>query len=227
MVISNVLLRVMRIVHGSSCGTAFTVEHNNEQFIVTAKHLFRKEGFPLSSTISLLIGKDYKVFDVDVKYPAEQTVDIAVLKHKDKKYLTPAYDVVYSMTGVAMGQDVFFIGFPYDYDNILKLFPGENMPVPFIKKACMSAVLNDAAGTIILDGINNPGFSGSPVCYNDVFSKNTMMKILGVVSGYRNDIQPLYDQFGNQLNYYAKGNSGLIIVGDIKHAISIIENWSN
>ena len=226
MVQAEIFCRVIRILHGNCSGTAFTIESHGQQFLVTAKHLFEGAGFPASTTINALIETEYKPFDVDVRYPKEPKADIAVMKLKTAQFLTPVYENVNSTEGLVYGQDVFFVGFPYEYDSILGMFPGGKMPIPFVKKACMSAILQDGAGTILLDGINNPGFSGSPVCYKKIGSREKTMRILGVVSGYRFNAQPLFDQHGNQTNFFVKENTGIIIVSDIKHAIEIADNWT-
>ncbi len=225
MVQAEVFCRVMRIQHENSLGTAFTIESHGKQFIVTAKHLFESNGFPSSSAISLLIGTSYQTFDVDIRYPAEQKADIAVMRLKKERLLTPVYDNINSSDGLIYGQDVYFVGFPYQYDSILGMFPGGNMPIPFVKKACLSAILKDGAGTILLDGHNNPGFSGGPVCYKTIGSAEKTMRILGVVSGYRFDSQPLFDNSGNQTSFFVRENTGIIIVSDIKHAVQIADNW--
>ena len=225
MVQAEIFCRVMRILHENSLGTAFTIESHGEQYVVTAKHLFESNGFPSSTIIKLYFGNNYVPIEVDVRYPSEPKADIAVMKLKKAQLLTPVYDNINSSDGLIYGQDVFFIGFPYEYDRILGMFPGGNMPIPFVKKACLSAILKDGAGTILLDGHNNPGFSGGPVCYKTVGSTEKSMRILGVISGYRFDSQPLFDKSGNQTDFFVKENTGIIIVSDIKHAVQIAENW--
>ena len=225
MVQAEILRRVLRIIHENSAGTTFTIESHNEQFLVTAKHLFEQASLPSSATIELLIGKDYQPFDVDIRYPAEPVVDIAVMRLKKKQLLTPIYPNVNSIVGLTYGQDVYFVGFPFDYDNILGILPSGDAPIPFIKKACVSAILNDKEGTILLDGINNPGFSGGPVCFKKINAADNTMSILGVVSGYRHDKKPLYVPSGIQTDFYIKENTGLIIVNDIKYANQIANSW--
>lgn len=222
---AEIFCRVIRIEYGNSRATCFTIESHGEQFLVTAKHLFKNTGFPDSGCIKLLIGADYQSFDVDIRYPAEPNIDIAVMKLKYPKLLTPVYANENTTEGLVFGQTVYFVGFPFEYDSILGMFPGGGMPVPFVKNACISAILNDSAGTILLDGVNNPGFSGGPVCYKRIGSNDKTMRILGVVSGYRFNMQPLYDQNGNKTSFYIKENTGIIIVSDIKHANRIAENW--
>lgn len=225
MVQSEIYNRVFRICFGNGAGTAFTMEHQGEQFLVTAKHLFKNAGFPSSASIRLVIGKDYQSYEVDIRYPANPNVDIAVMKLKTKSFLTPVYQNSYSTEGLVYGQDVYFVGFPYEYDTILGLIPGGNAPIPFVKKACVSAILQNGMGTILLDGINNPGFSGSPVCFKKIGSTEKTMSILGVISSYRFDKQPIYDQNGTQTSFYVKENTGIIVVTDIKYAIQIAEEW--
>lgn len=226
MVQAEIYCRVIRIQHGNSLGTAFTTESHGQQFLVTAKHLFKKSGFPASSTINLLIGAGQQSFDVDIRYPGEPTIDIVVIKPKILQLLTSTYDNANTTEGLVFGQDVYFVGFPFEYDSILGHFPGSTMPIPFVKKACVSAILNDGKGTILLDGINNPGFSGGPVCYRRIGSNDKTMSILGVVSGYRFNTQPLFDQNGNKTNNYIKENTGIIVVNDIKHAVQIAKIWT-
>lgn len=226
MVQAEIYCRVIRIQYGDSLGTAFTMESHGRQFLVTAKHLFEESGFPASSSINLLIGTGYQSFDVEIRYPGESTIDIAVIKLKMHQLLTPIYDNANSTEGLVFGQDVYFVGFPFEYDSILGHFPGSPMPIPFVKKACVSAILNDGKGTILLDGINNPGFSGGPVCYKKIGSNDKTMIILGVVSGYRFNMQPLFDQKGNATDFYVKENTGIIVVNDIKHAVQIADSWT-
>ena len=226
MVQAEIICRVIRVRIANNLGTAFSIESHGVQFLVTAKHLFQAVGYPVSTTVSFLIGAEYKPFYVDVRYPSEQMVDIAVMKPKTSQYLTPSYENINSSEGLVYGQDVYFVGFPFEYDSILGMLPGTEMPVPFVKKACLSAFLNDGLGTILLDGINNPGFSGSPVCYKKIGRNEHSMRILGVVSSYRNHMLPLFDKNGRKLDYYVKENTGIIFVSDIRHAVEIADNWN-
>ena len=225
MVQMEIIRRVIRINFSNSLGTCFTIESHGEQFLVTAKHLFENAGYPDFASIQLLLGASYQTFEVYIRYPAEQQVDIAVMKFKNAQFLTPVYPNVNSTEGLVLGQDVFFVGFPYEYDRILGMCPNGNTLIPLVKKACMSAMLQDGKGTLLLDGINNPGFSGSPVCFKRIGSQSITMSIFGVVSSYRFFILSLFDRAGKQTNYFVKENTGIIIVSDIKHAIQIADSW--
>ena len=226
MVQSEVLCRVVRIKYENYAGTAFTIENKGIQYLITAKHLFKNAGYPSSAVIEILIKREYLSIDVDIRYPENPKIDIAVMKFKHYQFVTPIYGNNNSTDGLIMGQDVYFIGFPYEYDDFLETFPESDFPIPFIKKACLSAFLKDETNTIILDGINNPGFSGAPVCFKKINSNDKSMSIIGVVSGYRNEIKPIINNNFNQIPFFVQENSGLIIVYDIKYAYQITENWN-
>lgn len=224
MVQAEVLQRVLRIRHGNSAGTAFTIECNKTQFIVTAKHIFEDSAYPVSTNIDLLIDGNYQTFCVDIRYPADQDIDIAVMKTNPLTFVTPVYPNKNSSAGCIFGQDVYFLGFPFNYEELLSHFPNSNAPTPFIKKACFSG----AQGTyqFFLDGINNRGFSGGPVCFKS--QGDQTFSIAGVISGYRYDKIPVYDKNTDKpLPQYVEENTGIIIVFDICSAVDIAEKWDD
>ena len=214
--------RTLRISFGTKAGTAFTMEKNNVQYIVTAKHLFKDSNYPSSARIGVYENKQYVFYDVDIKYPANPDVDIAVLKTTPYVQLTPIYPTTFSSADIAIGQDVYFLGFPYDYDNLLCNMPGDKYPIAFIKKACLSSYIQ-TQGIFLLDGLNNPGFSGGPVCFKKGGS-NTY-NIAGVIASYRYEEQPVFDANGNKLDMCVKTNTGIVNVFDIKFAVEIATNW--
>ena len=220
----SMIKRVIRICVGNSKGTAFTMTRGGTRFLVTAKHLFKDENYPNSTVIGLLIDKQYKSFHVDVRYPIEIDADVAVIL-LDSGHSTAPNDVVdFSVDGVLFGQDVYFMGFPFEYEYILKDIPDEKIPVPFVKKACLSALLNDNAISIILDGNNNPGFSGGPAFFEN---KSTgKISICGVISGYRYNKLSVCDELEEEQNLFVKENTGLILVTDIKYAVNIADQWA-
>ena len=90
--------------------------------------------------------------------------------------------------------------------------------MPFVRKAIVAAMDRN---TLILDGHNNPGFSGGPVCF---FRPNERdVRIAGVVSGYQAVSEPVYDQAGSPTSFSYMYNTGLVVVHDIRHAIDVIK----
>jgi len=79
-----------------------------------------------------------------------------------------------------------FLGFPYGLRSSIK---GANGPYPLaiIKRGTISGSVpldpSKKANEILLDGYNNPGFSGGPIVYRDLNQSSVVMNVIGVVSG--------------------------------------------
>jgi len=119
------------------------------------------------------------------------------------------------MEGLIYGQDVFFLGFPYDLLGRI-ILGSEGYPLPFVKKATVS--LFDSR-VIYLDGHNNSGFSGGPVVFPQT-GKNEY-RVAGVVSGYVERPEPVFDgEHKTPLVY--QYNTGIIVAHNIKAALDLI-----
>jgi S1-C subfamily serine protease len=181
---SNVFRRVLMIrpAGSDSFGTAFTLEVDGRQYLITAKHVI--EGLKAEGTVELRQGETWSPVHVTV-FRCDDPIDIAVLV--PPKQLTVTYELEPTMKRIVYGQDVYFAGFPYG------LFTsGQNvnagLPLAFIKKAVISATTSDRGAVVMfLDGHNNPGFSGSPIVYRDLGQNRITFKLAGVVSGFRFD----------------------------------------
>lgn len=187
MVKSGVVNRVFRI-RNKECdcvGSSFTLEFKDEQFLITAKHLFQHNGFKIKQKIELLLDEGYTEKTVEVYYHPVDTVDIAVMRLDPKENISRIYKTPFSSDSLVFSQDMYFLGFPYDYDQRVMPLPNRKMPMPFVKKGCLSGLGKDSQGIswLYLDGINNPGFSGGPACANIVGTST--MGICGVVCSYR------------------------------------------
>lgn len=77
-------------------------------------------------------------------------------------------------------QDAYILGFPYLQATTLEA--GSPRRLPIVKKCIIAGVVSqeDGARRILIDTIANPGFSGGPLVYLDVFNGNTW-KVAGVV----------------------------------------------
>lgn len=219
MVQSEIVNRVFRIKYMGYAGTCFTLEHNGSQFIVTAKHLFQYANYPSTADVEILDNKAYHTYNVEVHYPEDSYCDIAVMKIKSDILLSPQFGNKNTTEAMIYGQDVYFLGFPFDLDSDLGLIPNTSIPMPFVKKACLSGFMGDK---ILLDGHNNPGFSGGPVCYKP--SNSITMNVAGVISGYRYAKNNVISN-NAETNDYVKENTGIIYAYDIKCAINVIQEW--
>ncbi len=107
-VTSNILLRVFLIKSGAEGGTAFTIERNQKQYLITAKHIVA--GLPKSSAkVQVSQDGNWRDLSFDVIECENPAVDIAVLRIP--KSLSITYPIEPSFTGISLGQEVYFLGY--------------------------------------------------------------------------------------------------------------------
>ena len=233
MIIKNIAKRVLMIRIGIDEGTAFTLENNSCQYIITAKHLFEKVGYSKDFIVELNDGGDTWTAHHAKIYYHDLDVDVAVIMLKDGNDITKKYDVTICEEGVDFGTDLYFLGFPFGYR--MGFLDGINeRPIPLLKKGILSGeIIEEGKRVHFIDGHNNPGFSGGPVYY----LKGTEVYIMGVVSGYRDHLSVLYEaiiepklgqvQFQELLRYYVKENSGIVRFFNIYYVTEIFEKINN
>jgi hypothetical protein len=78
-VLSNALVRVFYIKVGQQTGTAFTIEQNGRQYLVTAKHVVSSLP-PKGAHIQIFQMADWHDLTVNILYCKSKDVDIAVLE---------------------------------------------------------------------------------------------------------------------------------------------------
>ena len=123
MVTSDILCRTFRIKYGNGLATAFTIENESIQYIVTAKHLFDNVQCGDIVSIGILNSRHYFSVNVVVWFHQNTTIDCAVLKTAPYIEVTGKFPNENTLDGITLGQDVFFLGYPYNYDEILSSFP--------------------------------------------------------------------------------------------------------
>ncbi len=117
--------------------------------------------------------------------------------------------------GLIYGQEVYFLGFPYGIVG-KHIFAPSGYPLPLVKRATVS--LFD--GTMyLLDGHNNPGFSGGPVVWKAPGTER--FKVAAVISGYRYVDEPVYDVAGTAPFKY-RYNTGIIVSHGVEAALDLI-----
>ena len=195
------LLRsVFHIRCGEASGTAFTLNYNNWQYLVTARHVIENIS---GSTIEIFHDGKWKGLEIDVIGEGADEIDIAVLS--SPLAIGPQDPVVpESSTGMTIGQQVYFLGFP------LGMRGGSpyEFPYPLVKSGVLSGV-DSWHGTNLLyvDGHAHRGFSGGPlICYQN---QSPDIQIAGVVTSFRIDPDSV--------------NSGIGIAVDIRHVIGLIQ----
>lgn len=159
MITSNVIHRVFRIRQGGREATSFTLDVDGRQYIVTARHAV--ETLQDSGVIDIFAHGVWNSSPVRLvgHAPGERDISVLAVDHQ----LTPArLTMEPTSKGVIYGQDVFFLGFPYGLLGKF-LLTEHGPPLPLVKKAAVSLFQSDEV--FLLDGHNNPGFSGGPVVF--------------------------------------------------------------
>lgn len=182
-VTSNALRRVLLIRTDGQEGTAFTIEVDGRQYMVTAKHVIASVQDGAETTISVLRKDGFRPLKVRV-FKCDAPVDIAVLIPPAQ--ITVNYKLDPTSKGMMDGQDAYFVGFPYGESMAITY---ENMPDVFalVKHATVAGFKSHPekrTQLIELDGYNNPGFSGSPVVFHDQSDPPFTYKVAGVVSSF-------------------------------------------
>ena len=209
-VTTNVLLRVFPLRIGSEGGTAFTIEIDQKQYIVTAKHILVGD-MPPEIDIQL---DEWITVPVDLVGMGSDEQDVLVLATDRKISEVFAFDE--GTEGLMLGQEVRFLGY----------FPRvQTSPLPGYKKRgaplVMSGIVSgfhfeaDAGGSpsLWIDGHNNRGFSGGPVVFQPAQApsrKECRWKIAGVISGYVNAPVEVRTISGKNTTAVAISNAGLL-----------------
>lgn len=212
MITANFIHRTFRIKCGESVGTGFTVDVDGKQYLVTARHVvrnfFEASGLEVfgngvwTKVQASLVGHGPNAVDVSVLAPA-------VILSASGLPVKAASD------GLGYGQDAYFLGFPYGV--LSQVIVGDaGRPLPLVKKATVSAFAGDMC---LLDGHNNPGFSGGPVVFG--CGGTTPDSIAAVISGYRFAPEPVFLNGAKTLLTYQQ-NTGIIYSFRIEAALNLI-----
>ena len=214
---TNILQRTFRIRYGAATGTCFTVDVDGKQYVLTARHIVSSMAGP--DMVHIQHENTWKSLDVELVGHGQEDIDVTVLAPPIQ--LSPTYPLPTGIAGIVLSQDVYFLGFPYDLANDGGAL-NRNFPIPLVKKGILSAFQVDGAKTLLLDGHNNPGFSGGPVVCQIVNDRSNELTAIGIVSGYHNEPKPIYvDQSETPFTYY--DNTGIVVATSIDHALDLIQ----
>jgi hypothetical protein len=205
-VTKDVLDRVLFISYGNHAGSAFTIEINEQQYIITARHNVEN----IREEDNIFIYHDFCWKDLKVKTISFDDPKFDVIVLVPDFQITPKTDIKFTMDNLIIGQDIYFLGFPFG----LKTELGElnsNFPIPFVKKGICSAIdfTDKEFKKIWIDGLSNPGFSGGPIIFKDCSSGN--FKIAGLLQGHLTEKVDIYSSNNINTNDFVKINSGIIL----------------
>jgi len=202
----GVLNRILFIRYGNHTGSAFTIEINEQQYIITARHIVEN----IREEDNIFIYYDLGWNDLKVKTISFDDPKFDVIVLVPDFQITPKTDIKFTMDGLCIGQDIYFLGFPFG----LKTEVGElnsNFPLPFVKKGTCSAIdsTDKEFKKIWIDGFSNPGFSGGPIVFKDYSSGN--FKIAGLLKGHLSEKVDIYSNNNIDTNDFVEINSGIIL----------------
>lgn len=227
MITVNPILRTFALGIGSDeiLGTSFTIDLEGRQYLVTARHVI--DGLPFDgqgrAEVRLKYADGWRREQVRLVGKGGSDLDVAVLA--PSRLLTASkYTLLPTSEGVAMGQDCYFLGFPFGISfNLPNMGP---LPHPFIKKATLSMIEQGRTSEprrVFLDGINNPGFSGGPIVFNPHNNRgNPEYRVLGLISGYRAAPAQVHGVHGPSPSDYIRENTGIIIGFLVTHVKDFI-----
>jgi len=210
-VTANAWERVVRIEIGARLGTGFTIDVNGDQFLITAKHVADGEGDLKVFVRGNLVSPAMDRLDVPVS-----AADVAVFRLRGP--ITPKLPLEPTMEGMVYGQDAYFLGFPFG----LTFDVGIIESFPLVKRATISATNRHMKGrtVLLLDGWNNPGFSGGPLIFRRTAGEP--FRVAGVVSAYRTQTTPILVGGQELAGWELLANSGIIVAEEITRVLEAI-----
>lgn len=215
LVTNNILCRTF-MIRGADWGTAFTLDIDGVEYLVTARHLLRDdpESLEVFHAVRLL-----EPLAVELVGQGGGEVDIAVFRTRTRM-TKPGLPVTPTIKGLAFGQDVHFLGFPYkNWTDVGTLFDG--WPLPWIKKGTVASYKLSDPQVIHLDAINNEGFSGGPVFFYPPASPRAGC-VAGVVSKYLTGEEPVLDGQGTPTGMTVPYNTGFLVAYGIQHVLDLV-----
>lgn len=221
-----IINHVYRIYLGGTMeGTGFFVNIDNQDYIVTAEHIFPDDVHHGSEAVCTLM---YDGYPEDFKGTAlfasnREEIDIGILRlHSDSiPYNAFQIDTSYNFS---LGQDAFILGYPWKLGIKEKGYMDRNS-IPFLSKGVISSwSTNDSCKVIYLDLVTNGGNSGGPAFVFDDRARKRP-RLIGVV--FENELKISHVVPVTEERHYIKENSGISKVISSKHILEIINRSVN
>lgn len=216
MITANILSRTL-FIRAAEYGSAVVITLNGIEFVVTAKHLLPSDTTTLIKIRSNGTWFDYRTKEIG-RAPGE--VDIAVLQI-DERLVDDDLSAEADMGGLVLGQDVFFVGFPYKLEGPSGFVQGRR-PLGYVKKGTVSVLDSHDHPALVIDAINNEGFSGGPIVFAEIGRPANELKIAAIVSKYRTEQECVIDADGRETGETIQYNTGFLYAYNIRYALDLI-----
>ena len=225
MITRDIIQRTFHVRHGTASGTAFVIDRDDRQYLITARHVV--PDIAPRSAIEIFHDRQWKTIQIEVVGAGAGQADVAVLACPLR--LVPPHVLEASSAGLMYGQQVYFLGFPFGWDSGAENLNRE-FPIPFVKAGIVSAMSFGEASLIYIDAHGNQGFSGGPVVYELHGTSETALRVAGIVAEAPTPLlRPVVDSLGRPLTadeepiaYFAE-NQGIVVAISIRHATDLID----
>lgn len=115
--LTDILFQVFEIRHGNITGSSFVVKYKSKPYLITARHVV--EGLPLNNAeVEIFRDGFWDNVRVRILLPKNPEVDIAVLQIPVDS-MPNALDVTPESKDVIMGQQLYFLGFPFELHSLV------------------------------------------------------------------------------------------------------------
>lgn len=207
-------------------GTAFLYQKDGLTFFITAQHVLGRAS--AGGYIYIKKPSGWSKFELNGVTIHPEGQDAATFGLLD-------FDITISHSfshpadePLALGQELKFIGFPHGLENTASSPSG--FSTPLVRTAFFSGLIIDPSTDkklLLLDGLNNPGYSGGPVWAPG--STTDKPSLLGLISGYRIEdrgksrVYELSEQGERPTdNLFVKLNSGIIHAIDYADLMKLV-----
>ena len=226
MITANAIQRTFQIRQGNSTGTAFAIDRDDRQYLITARHVVKS--FASGGCLGVFHDRQWKNVTAKVIGIGSNEIDVAVFACDVR--LAPPHALEASNAGLIYGQTVYFLGFPFGWDSGMDSL-NRDFPVPFAKAGVVSAMITGDSSRIYIDAHGNKGFSGGPVVFVPNGRRPDEIRVAAVVANapkpllepvVRKSGDPLIGHDGKPIAYFPE-NQGFVVAYDISHATDLID----
>jgi hypothetical protein len=215
------LHRVFHVRSGAQRGTAFALDIDGRQYLVSALHVI-EQALEVAS-LDVYGNGAWTALAVSV-VGMDFANDIAVVSAQERLVPTGLDIIVNSTERWATGQQAFFLGFPLGIQGYLAA-PG--YPIPVAMRGIVSLFVPGEYQSVFISAKVSPGFSGAPVYYCPQESDRAVL--MAIVTGsvaYEAPVWPLNNEGNADRNGKKIGivdvDSGICRCHYVKHAVTLI-----
>jgi S1-C subfamily serine protease len=208
------LHRVFQVRSGSSLGTAFALDVEGRQYLISALHVVSHSTSTAALDIYYL--NAWKSFPVNI-VGIDFDNDIAVFA-LEQQVVADELAIHVSSFGCVAGQEVFILGYPLGLRG-QTYAPG--FPIPLVKRGIVALFHPGPPRSAYVSVSANPGFSGGPVYFaHQQTGRATLMSIVLEEFGYE---VPVKNAQGEEVGKVLTA-SNITNCSFIDHALALIRD---